>query len=72
MYLGTYILPGGKATSRAIAPFEAEAVRRHPYIRAAFGENFEWEVRSSLPLPLSLTHYLSNTLSLFFSLALML
>jgi flavin-dependent dehydrogenase len=44
MYLGTYILPGGKATSRAIAPFEAEAIEAHPYIRDAFGEKYDWEV----------------------------
>ena len=36
-YLGTYILPGGKATSRCIAGFEQELVNRHPYVRAAFG-----------------------------------
>jgi menaquinone-9 beta-reductase len=43
MYLGTYILPGGKATSRAIAPFEGEAMEKHPYIRDAFGEEYSWE-----------------------------
>jgi len=42
--LGTYILPGGLATSRAIAPFEAEAIEAHPYIKDAFGENYQWEV----------------------------
>ena len=44
VYLGTYILPGGLATSRAIAPFEAEAIECHPYIRDAFGDNYQWEV----------------------------
>jgi flavin-dependent dehydrogenase len=38
MYLGTYILPGGKATSRCLASFEDELVQRHPYVRQAFGE----------------------------------
>ncbi len=42
--LGTYILPGGLATSRAIAPFEAEAIEAHPYIKEAFGDNYQWEV----------------------------
>jgi hypothetical protein len=42
---GTYILPGGQATSRAIAPFEAEAIEEHPYIKAAFGDKYQWEVR---------------------------
>ena len=37
MYLGTYILPGGKATSRCLMPFEKELVERHPYVRRAFG-----------------------------------
>lgn len=41
---GTYILPGGLATSRAIAPFEAEAIEAHPYIKDAFGDNYQWEV----------------------------
>eukprot|EP01041_Mallomonas_annulata_P012137 gene12137-25471_t len=43
MYLGTYILPGGRATSRTIAPFETDAIAMHPYIRDAFGEEFQWE-----------------------------
>lgn len=43
MYLGTYILPGGKATSRSIADFEKEAIERHPYIRYAFGKKYQWE-----------------------------
>ena len=43
MYLGTYILPGGKATSRAIAPFEEDAVEQHPYIKEAFGNSYSWE-----------------------------
>lgn len=43
MYLGTYILPGGRATSRAIAPFEVEAIDKHPYIQAAFGSDYVWE-----------------------------
>jgi hypothetical protein len=45
---GTYILPGGLATSRAIAPFEAEAIESHPYIRDAFGDKYQWEVRYSI------------------------
>lgn len=43
MYLGTYILPGGKATSRSIAPFENDAVQNHPYIRSAFGDKWQYE-----------------------------
>lgn len=43
MYLGTYILPGGKATSRAIAPFEGELIENHPYIKDAFGDAYAWE-----------------------------
>lgn len=38
MYLGTYILPGGRATSRCLAAFERELVDRHPYVRQAFGQ----------------------------------
>ena len=37
MYLGTYVLPGGRATSRCIAGFENELVQRHPLVRDAFG-----------------------------------
>lgn len=37
VYLGTYVLPGGKATSRAIAPFEHELTLDHPYVSAALG-----------------------------------
>jgi len=37
VYLGTYILPGGKATSRAITPFEKELVAEHPYAKKAIG-----------------------------------
>lgn len=47
---GTYILPGGLATSRAIAPFEAEAIESHPYIRDAFGDKYQWEVSTSYAL----------------------
>ncbi|CAB9530988.1 Conditioned medium factor receptor 1 [Seminavis robusta] len=35
VYLGTYILPGGKATSRCIAGFEQDLVNRHPYVQGA-------------------------------------
>lgn len=42
MYLGTYILPGGQATSRYIAPFETEAMQLHPYINEALGDKFQW------------------------------
>lgn len=35
VYLGTYVLPGGAATSRAIGPFESEALDKHPYISNA-------------------------------------
>lgn len=42
VYLGTYILPGGKATSRSIAPFEVEAIERHPYIKEALGDRYSW------------------------------
>ena len=36
------MLPGGKATSRSIAPFESEAIIDHPYIREALGDRFEY------------------------------
>lgn len=42
VYLGTYVLPGGKATSRSIRPFEQELQGKHPYIEAALGSNFEY------------------------------
>lgn len=42
VYIGTYVLPGGRATSRAIAPFETEAMEQHPYIRDALGPDYEW------------------------------
>ena len=42
-FRGTYILPGGKATSRCIAPFEEEAIHKLPYIRDAFGSSYEYE-----------------------------
>ncbi|KAJ8602375.1 hypothetical protein CTAYLR_004219 [Chrysophaeum taylorii] len=46
VYLGTYVLPGGAATSRSIAPFEADALRRHPYVVAALPEaTLEWSER---------------------------
>lgn len=44
VYFGTYILPGGRATATAIAPFEAEAFTEHPYIKAAVGDHYEYEV----------------------------
>lgn len=40
---GTYILPGGLATSRAIAPFETEAIEKHSYVRDAFGDEWSYE-----------------------------
>lgn len=43
MYLGTYILPGGKASSRSINGFEEEAIAHHPYISDAFGKHYEYE-----------------------------
>lgn len=39
---GTYILPGGTATSRCIAPFEEEAIQRLPYVRDAFGSEYTY------------------------------
>jgi len=45
VYLGTYILPGGMATSRAIAPFEGELVLDHPYVANALGAHFDYEER---------------------------
>lgn len=42
MRRGTYILPGGRATSRCIAPFEEEAIKRLPYVRDAFGDAYEY------------------------------
>eukprot|EP01038_Epipyxis_sp_PR26KG_P014742 gene14742-19816_t len=45
MYLGTYILPGGKATSRSIAPFENDVIEQHPYIKDAFGNKYLWNER---------------------------
>lgn len=42
---GTYILPGGQATSRCIAPFEEEAIKAHPYVRDAFGNSYEYAER---------------------------
>mmetsp|Transcript_26159 Transcript_26159/g.73174 ORF Transcript_26159/g.73174 Transcript_26159/m.73174 type:complete len:502 (+) Transcript_26159:141-1646(+) len=37
IYLGTYILPGGDATSRWIKPFEDRFVRSYEYVRRALG-----------------------------------
>ena len=52
MYLGTYILPGGNATSRCLTAFEKELVDRHPYVRKAFGSKSvsetTWRVDSSV------------------------
>lgn len=53
MYLGTYILPGGRATSRCIAPVELELVQHHPYIQQAFGDRYEFaEKRIVAPIRL--------------------
>jgi len=53
MYFGTYILPGGQATSRSIAPFESEAIQHHPYVKDAFGHEFKWaEKRVVAPIRL--------------------
>lgn len=41
LYLGTYVLPGGKATSRSIAPFEGELIQQHPYVKAALGNSYK-------------------------------
>jgi len=38
VYLGTYILPGGRATSRAIAPHENELLASHSYVKKALGD----------------------------------
>ena len=46
MYLGTYILPGGKATSRVIPHFEKELIENHPYVNDAFTDNYRWHVKS--------------------------
>jgi menaquinone-9 beta-reductase len=42
VYLGTYVLPGGKATSKSIRPFEQELQEQHPYIKAALGSDFAY------------------------------
>lgn len=53
MYLGTYILPGGKATSRSIAPFETEIMDKHPYVKDALGDKYSWnKKRTVAPLRL--------------------
>ena len=44
-FSGTYILPGGTATSKSIAPYEEEAVSRHPYLHDALGDSYTYEVR---------------------------
>jgi len=43
VYLGTYILPGGRATSRAIAPFESELIENHPYVRSSLGQTYQYD-----------------------------
>ena len=43
VYLGTYILPGGKATSRSIAPFETELMTQHPYVSSSLGTSYSYE-----------------------------
>lgn len=48
LYVGTYILPGGKATARCIAPFETEAMKSHPYIQAALGDNYQWRKKRTV------------------------
>lgn len=44
-YFGTYVLPGGLATSRDIAPFEADAFARQPYVRDALTPDVRWSER---------------------------
>jgi len=44
MYLGTYILPGGKATSRVIPGFESDLIQSHPDVSKAFGNAYRWAV----------------------------
>ena len=48
MYLGTYILPGGSATSKCIAPFETEAMEKHPYIKEALGNDYQWRKKRTV------------------------
>eukprot|EP00981_Chlorochromonas_danica_P007820 scaffold1884_cov343-Ochromonas_danica.AAC.37 len=48
IFLGTYVLPGGNATSRSIAPFEAEAIAHHPYLQEALGEDFAWKKKRTV------------------------
>jgi flavin-dependent dehydrogenase len=53
MYVGTYILPGGKATSRSIAPFEGELMTKHPYVVDALGDKYSYnKKRTVAPLRL--------------------
>jgi flavin-dependent dehydrogenase len=46
--LGTYILPGGKATSRCIPQFETELAERHPYVHDALGHGLEYSKRRTV------------------------
>lgn len=41
VYLGTYILPGGRATSRAIPKFEDELTHEHSYVKNALGNSYK-------------------------------
>jgi len=50
VYLGTYILPGGKATSRSIKDFEEELIVQHPYVNSALGSYKVHEKRIVAPI----------------------
>ena len=50
VYIGTYILPGGKATSRSIPAFEDELISHHPYVKSALGKYKVHEKRVVAPI----------------------
>jgi len=44
MYLGTYILPGGKANSRMIPSYEKNLIDSDPFVSQSFGTDYSWRV----------------------------
>ena len=48
LFLGTYVLPGGKATSRSIVPFEKELTELHPTVLKELGPSYEWAKRAQM------------------------
>lgn len=50
IYLGTYVLPGGKAKPRWIKPFEDKAIASNPYFKELLGEGKWRESKKLAPI----------------------